>query len=79
MLTWLKPNLLLLPMILIGTGACVTSSTGIAIKGDYCRIAKPITFDGKADTAETITQIQLHNSQYMCVCENDCPRPSPGS
>ena len=76
MQTWkrLKP-LSLLP-ILFATSACVTGLTGVEIKGDYCRIAKPITYDGVKDTAETVKQIEAHNSQYVCVCENDCPAPA---
>jgi hypothetical protein len=66
----LKP-LWTLTTLLALTG-CVTGST--ALVGDYCRIAKPIGYDSKADTAETVKAIEAHNSQWACVCENDCPR-----
>jgi len=70
MLPRLKPLLLL--TILSATSGCVTGST--ALVGDYCRIAKPISYDSRADTAETVKEIESHNSKWACVCDNDCPR-----
>jgi hypothetical protein len=70
MLRRLKPLLPLL--ILSATSGCVTGST--AVVGDYCRIAKPIGYDSKKDTAETVAEIEQHNSKWVCVCENDCPQ-----
>ena len=61
----------MLTTLLVLTG-CVTGST--ALVSDYCRIAKPISYDGKADSAETVKGIETHNSQWACVCDNDCPR-----
>jgi hypothetical protein len=66
----LKPLLLL--TILSATTGCVTDST--ALVGDYCRIAKPISYDSKTDSAETVKEIETHNSKWACVCDNDCPR-----
>jgi hypothetical protein len=50
--------------------------TEAEIKGDYCRIAGPITYDTKADTPETVKQIERHNSQWACLCDDppDCPK-----
>ena len=59
---------LTIPLVLTG---CVTGST--AIVGDYCRIAKPISYDSKTDTAETVKAIETHNSMWVCLCESDCP------
>lgn len=70
-LNWVK--LLSLSLILSATSACVTGSTGVVTPSEYCRIARPISYDGKADTAETVSQIEKHNSQFVCLCENDCP------
>jgi hypothetical protein len=70
MLPRLKPLLLL--TILSATSGCVTGST--ALVGDYCRIAKPISYDSKADSAETVKAVENHNSKWACVCDNDCPR-----
>jgi len=67
----LKP-LWLLP-ILCATSACVSGSTAPLVVSDYCRIAKPIGYDSKADSAETVRAIELHNSAWLCVCEKDCP------
>lgn len=61
----------MLTTLLVLTG-CVTGST--ALVSDYCRIAKPISYDSKADSAETVKTIETHNSQWACVCDNDCPR-----
>jgi hypothetical protein len=66
----LKPLLPLL--ILSATSGCVTGST--ALVGDYCRIAKPISYDSKTDSAETVKEIEAHNSKWSCVCNADCPR-----
>jgi hypothetical protein len=70
MLPRLRPLLLL--TILSVTSGCVTGST--ALVGDYCRIAKPITYDSKADSAETVKAVENHNSIYECVCNDDCPK-----
>jgi hypothetical protein len=70
MLPRLKP-LLTLTTLLVLTG-CVTDST--ALVGDYCRIAKPISYDSKTDTAETVKEIETHNSKWACVCDGDCPK-----
>lgn len=43
---------------------------------NYCLIAKPISYDSVADTPDTVQQIERHNSQYVCVCEADCPTAS---
>jgi len=69
MLPRLKPLwTLTIPLVLTG---CVTDST--ALVGDYCRIAKPISYDSKTDTAETVKAIETHNSTWVCLCESDCP------
>jgi hypothetical protein len=70
MLPRLKP-LWTLTILLVLTG-CVTGST--ALVGDYCRIAKPIGYDSRSDTAETVKEIEMHNSVYECVCNDDCPK-----
>ena len=62
---------LLIPSALTG---CATGSIGPAVVSDYCRIAKPLTFDSGKDSAETQRQIEEHNSRWVCVCEDDCPR-----
>ena len=60
--------MLTIPLVLTG---CVTGST--ALVGDYCRIAKPIGYDSRSDTAETVKEIEAHNSKWACLCESDCP------
>lgn len=67
-----KLKALSLLLILSATSACVTASTAPVVS-DYCRIAGPISYDTAKDTAETIAEIEAHNSKYVCVCENDCP------
>ena len=69
----LKP-LWTLTTLLVLTG-CVTGST--ALVGDYCRIAKPIGYDSKTDSSETVKEIEAHNSKWVCVCESDCPATAP--
>ena len=71
MRTWKRPRPPWLLLTLIATSACVTDST--AVVGDYCRIARPISYNTQLDTAETVKEIETHNSQWVCVCENDCP------
>lgn len=68
-----KPIKLSLFPILFVTSGCVLDSTAPAVLSDYCRISKPITYDSTKDTAETIAEIEAHNSKYACVCERDCP------
>ena len=56
---------------------CATVST--APVNSYCAIAKPIGYDSKIDTAETVKEIEAHNSKWACVCENDCPATAPNT
>ena len=67
---WVR--LLSLPLILSVTSGCATVST--APVNSYCAIAKPISYDAKRDTAETVKEIEAHNGVFVCVCEQDCPR-----
>jgi hypothetical protein len=71
----LKP-LWLLPILFV-TSACVSGSTAPLVVSDYCRIAKPIGYDSRVDSAETIRAIEAHNSAWVCVCESDCPASKP--
>ena len=75
MLRKLKP-LWLLPILFV-TSACVSGSTAPLVVSDYCRIAKPIGYDSRVDSAETIRAIEAHNSAWVCVCELDCPASKP--
>lgn len=65
-------KLSLLPILFVMSG-CGLGSTDPAVLSDYCRISKPISYDSLEDTAETIAEIEAHNSRYVCVCERDCP------
>jgi len=67
----LKP-LWLLPILCV-TSACVTGSTAPVVVSDYCRIAKPIGYDSKVDSAETVKAVEAHNWSWACVCDKDCP------
>jgi hypothetical protein len=71
MLTWPRLRPFLTLMILLGLTGCVTGST--ALVGDYCRIAKPIGYDSRSDSPETVKEIETHNSKWSCVCNADCP------
>jgi hypothetical protein len=73
-----KLKTLLSLSILLGLSGCVTGSIGRAPAtiSDYCLIAKPIAYDGEKDTPETVKAIEDHNSQWVCVCEHDCPTAS---
>jgi hypothetical protein len=63
----------LLLLTLCATSACGTGLTG-RIKGDYCLIARPIGYDTRVDSAETVKEVEAHNSKWVCACENDCPK-----
>jgi hypothetical protein len=67
-----KPIWPFLLLTLLGTSGCATDSTALVVS-DYCRIAKPIAYDGAKDTPETVAEIEAHNSRWVCVCEEDCP------
>jgi len=71
----LRPLSLLL--ILCVMSGCAGALTGTEVVGDYCRIAKPISYDSKTDTAETVKEIEAHNSKWACVCDRDCPAGKP--
>lgn len=60
--------------ILFAMSGCAHGSTAPAVVSDYCRIAAPIGYDSQRDTAETVAEIEAHNSEWVCVCENDCPQ-----
>lgn len=46
-------------------GGCVCK----APNGNYCDVARPITFSGDWDTRDTIHQIRQHNAVYRELCE----------
>jgi hypothetical protein len=64
-------------LILSATSGCVTDLTDPAPASSYCAIAAAISYDSTADTAETVAQIEAHNSKFVCVCEGDCPAVNP--
>lgn len=66
-------TLWLLPILTVMSG-CALGSTAPAVVSEYCAIAKPIGYDGKLDTPATVKEIEAHNSKWVCVCENDCPK-----
>jgi uncharacterized protein YceK len=71
-----KHTTLLLCLTLLGTSGCATVSTrATATSSEYCRIAKPIQYNSKLDSPATVARIEAHNSEYVCVCEHDCPKP----
>ena len=53
-------------------GGCATVST--APVNSYCAIAKPISYDATKDTVETVKEVETHNSVFVCLCEQDCPK-----
>ncbi len=67
---WVR--LLLLLLILFALGGCATAST--VPVNSYCAIAKPISYDAAKDTAETVKEVETHNSVFVCLCEQDCPK-----
>lgn len=72
-----KLNLAKLPLlclILSAMSGCVTDLTEAVPTNSYCAIAKPITYDAKQDTPETVAEVELHNSVFVCLCEDDCPK-----
>lgn len=69
-----RRNLLSPVLILFALNGCAPSTIDhVTAISDYCRIAKPITYDGIIDTPATVRQVEAHNSVYECVCRKDCP------
>lgn len=72
-----KLHLAKLPLLFLTLSAlsgCVTDLTEAAPVNSYCAIAKPITYDATQDTPETIAEVEIHNSVFVCLCEDDCPK-----
>ena len=67
-------KLLSASLILSVMSGCVTGSTEAVPLNSYCAIAKPISYDATQDTSETVTEIEAHNSAFICICEADCPK-----
>lgn len=67
-----------LPLLLIlsMTSACVHDLTPPIASNSFCAIAKPIFYDSRADSANTVAQIEAHNRTVVCLCEDDCPKPA---
>ena len=62
-------------LILSGLSGCAGGLTeGVKVVSDYCKIAAPIGYDSKVDSPETVAAVEKHNSQWVCVCEEDCPK-----
>ena len=74
-----SPNLnklFLLPILFVMSGCAHGLTARPVVVSDYCQIAKPITYDRKADSEATVSQVEAHNSKWVCVCEDDCPQPT---
>ena len=69
-------KLLPLLMLPVMNGCAIDLTKPKVGVGDYCRIAKPITFNSKLDSDKTVKQVEAHNSIWVCVCEGDCPDKS---
>lgn len=69
-----KPKPLLALLILCAMSGCATGSTDLAVISDYCRIAKPISYNSRQDSPETVKDVETHNSTWVCLCEGDCPK-----
>ncbi len=67
--TWARR--LSLCLTLSALSGCATVST--VPVNSYCAIARPLGYDTAKDTAETVAAIERHNSQWVCLCERDCP------
>jgi hypothetical protein len=67
---WVK--LLSASLILSALSGCATVST--VPVNSYCAIAKPISYDATQDTAETVKEVEIHNSVFVCLCGQDCPK-----
>jgi hypothetical protein len=63
------------PMLLAMSGCVGGLTAAPATVSDYCLIAKPIGYDTTHDTPATVKAVETHNSQWVCVCEHDCPQP----
>jgi len=69
---WLRTLSLL--SILSMTGTCAHVSTPPLAVDNFCEIAKPIYYDSRNDSANTVKQIELHNRKFVCLCDRDCPK-----
>ena len=65
-------RLSLLCLMLPAMTGCAAALTAPA--SSYCLVAKHITYDAAQDTAETVAEVEAHNSVFVCVCEADCPK-----
>lgn len=63
--------------ILSGLNGCAGGLIGgskVTVVSEYCKIAAPIGYDSKVDSPETVAAVEKHNSQWVCLCEDDCPK-----
>ena len=78
-LLWLLPIL----FAISGCGIVLTPPKPIParqiVQNSYCKLAQPISYDTVHDSPATVRQIEVHNSKWVCECENDCPVASPST
>ena len=60
--------------ILSATSGCAHVSTTQPAINSYCAIAQPMRYNSRLDTPATVAQIEAHNSTWVCLCEQDCPK-----
>lgn len=69
----LKPLLPYL-MLLAMTGCAANLTTRLAASSsEYCRIVQPIHYNSKLDSPATVKAAQSLDSQWACLCQQDCP------
>lgn len=63
-------------LILCAIAGCAAGSIGPRTRAtdSYCLIASPLRYDSAADSAVTVREIEQHNSTWVCLCEQDCPK-----
>lgn len=69
-----KLSLCAMTLVLSACASGLTAQSKRTVTSEYCAVARPIPYDSEADSKATVAGIEAHNSQWVCLCENDCPK-----
>lgn len=79
----MQKSLILTALVLSGCAEAPRPQTVRIVSDNYCRLARPLTYDAQGDTLKTIDGIRTSEQTRKCTCVHpkpkDCGQGKPTS